>query len=213
MLIPLQSLLKKYNLKPRGVLHVGASEGQEAEVYRQAGIGKAIFIEAIPAVYRKLYARLLKHPRYAAYNLCITDKDGDVVKFNISNNGGQSSSIYEFGTHTAIHPGIDFIDRAEFPTTRLDTLFATHDLSYDYLEFINFDLQGCELLALKGMGDLIDRVQCAYLEVNKRETYKGCALLPEVTNYMNNNGLYMVEQSAWVGDSWADSFWVRRLSV
>jgi hypothetical protein len=33
MLIPFEKLIRKYNIHPKGVLHVGASTGQEAKDY------------------------------------------------------------------------------------------------------------------------------------------------------------------------------------
>lgn len=40
----------------------------------------------------------------------VSDKDDEMVMFNIANNG-QSSSILEFGTHSSEHPDVKFIDK------------------------------------------------------------------------------------------------------
>jgi len=47
-------LFEEFNIKPTGIIHIGASEGQEAEVYVQLGIKRMIWIEAIEEVYDKL---------------------------------------------------------------------------------------------------------------------------------------------------------------
>lgn len=207
MLIPIKQLLQKYNLKPKCVLHVGANEGQEASEYIRSGISSGVFIEALPDVYLKLQRNLHLLP-FTPINACISDKDYETVSFNVASNGGQSSSLLNFGQpHLNAHPEVRMVDKIHLQTIRLDTLLREMGLTFD---FINFDLQGSEMLALESMGDMIKNVKCAYLEINKRSTYIGASLLPEVTEFMNDNGLFMVEQSDWIGDTWADSFWIRR---
>lgn len=212
MLIPFDYLFKKYSLSPKAVLHVGSSTGQEASAYRACGIEKAIFIEAIPDVYVELLKNLVPYPGYIAFNECITDKDGEWVEFNVSSNGGQSSSIYEFGTHTACHPDVTFVDKLRLQTKRLDTLVKEYQIDFSDISFINFDIQGAELLALKSMGDLLNNITAAYLEVNKKETYKGCALVGEVDEYLSQYGLVRVETTDFIGDTWADAFYLKKPS-
>lgn len=210
MLIPFDYLFRKYSLSPKAVLHVGSSTGQEAAAYRACGIGKAIFIEAIPEVYVQLLKNLVPFfPGYVAFNECITDKDGEWVEFNVSSNGGQSSSIYEFGTHTVCHPDVTFVDKLRLQTKRIDTLIKEYQIDFSDISFINFDIQGAELLALKSMGDLLKNVTAAYLEVNKKETYKDCALVGEIDEYLSHYGFVRVETTSWVGDTWADAFYLR----
>lgn len=207
MLIPIDALLKKYNYQPGAVLHVGANEGQEAKAYMKAGIPEGLFIEALPEVFNKLSHNLAGTP-YTAAKACITDRDYDKVTFNVANNGGQSSSVFQFGMpHLTAHPEVKMTRAISLQTIRLDTLLSNVDIVFD---FINFDLQGAELLALNSLGKRIKDVNVAYLEINKKSTYVGCALLVEVETFMNKHGLYMVEQSPWIGDTWADSFWVRK---
>jgi hypothetical protein len=47
------------------------------------------------------------------------------------------------------------------------------------------------------------------LEVNKKETYKGCALVQDIDNYLFDD-FKRVETAEWVGDSWSDAFYVRK---
>ena len=54
MIIPLDYLRYKYNIKSKNILHCGASTGQEIDSYNLSGIEQVIWIEAIPAIYDKL---------------------------------------------------------------------------------------------------------------------------------------------------------------
>jgi len=209
MLIPFDFLFEKYKLSPKGVLHVGGSLGQEAAAYHKCGIPKAIFVEAIPDVYYKLVNNLRIFPGYSAVNACITDRDNDFVEFNVSSNEGQSSSIYEFGTHKDCHPDVTFVDKLKMTTARIDTLIKKQIIKFGDIDFINFDIQGAELLALKSMGVYLEQVTAAYLEVNKQETYKGCALVEEVDAYLLEYGLRRVETTRWIGETWADAFYIK----
>jgi len=206
MLIELSELYKKYHINPTGVLHIGASLGQEAETYHQHGL-KVIWVEAIRDVYKQLCRNVLKYTGTISINACVSDKDGDIVDFNISNNEGQSSSLFEFGTHTIEHPGIVFTEKTRLHTARVDTLLRDRKIEPHEYDFVNLDIQGAELLALKGMD--LTHIRYVYIEVNERELYKGCPLLPEIDAYLKRFDLHRVEtkMTNW---GWGDAFYIRK---
>ena len=51
--------------------------------------------------------------------------------------------------------------------------------------FWNFDIQGAELMALKGAGKAIEYAKALYLEVNTEEVYKGGCLISEIDDYLS----------------------------
>lgn len=209
MLIPFEELFPRHNVKPDGILHCGASTGQERETYHKLGIPTVIWVEAIPAVYLKLKSNLQHLPGQRALLACVSDKDGEVRKFNIANNDGQSSSLFEFGTHSKEHPTVKFTGSVEMKTRRVDTLLADYGIELKGQWLLNADLQGAELLAMKGMGDLLqNHFRWAYLEVNARELYKGCPLVGEIDQFMADNGFRGVEQHM-TGAGWGDRFYVK----
>lgn len=209
MLIPFKTLKQKYGINPTGVLHVGASTGQEAKDYYDNGIKRTIWIEAIPKVYRKLCDNIRSKPNAVAINACVTDKDGEILTFNISNNEAQSSSIFELGTHANVHPEVRYIRNIQVRTFRIDNLFEKKCFRIEDYTFLNLDIQGAELLALKGMGDMLNKVQFVYCEVNKEELYKGCPLVDDITAYLAQYGFKQVELD-WCGNfGWGDAFYIK----
>ncbi len=209
MLIDFRNLFPKYNIKPKGVLHVGANVGEEASIYDELGIKGALFIEANPEIFVKLESNLLhfynKGRDYTADCYCVSDIEGEDIMFHVSNNGSQSSSILELGTHLTAHPEVHYVRDIKMISTRLDTHIPA-DLGYD---FLNIDLQGAELKALKGMGELLHQFKWAYLEVNKEELYKGCALVGEIDEYMLTFGFKRVE-TKWCGNTgWGDALYIK----
>jgi len=204
MLIPFDKLIKKYNIKPKGVLHVGASTGQECEIYYRNGVERTIWIEAIPEVYLQLVKNVSKYKNTQTINACI-DETVKEVEFNISSNGGESSSMYEFGEHSKLHPDVTFTDKIKLTTKRIDSL----NLDLTGFDFLNIDLQGAELSALKSMGTLINQFNFVYLEVNKKETYKGIPLFDEVKAWLRDKG-FEFKEAVWVGECWGDAYFERK---
>ena len=209
MLIPFKTLLAKYQFTPTGVFHIGASTGQEAKDYFDSNMGEVVFIEAIPHVFKQLERHLAQYPRMIAINECIGDEDGKEMTFNISNNEAQSSSLLELDYHKTDHPDVFYCDKIQVKTKRVDTLLKERGINLADYDFLNIDLQGAELMALKGMGEELNKVKYAYLEVNKKHEYKDCPLLEDIDAYMDSFGFKRVELEGCGGFSWGDGFWIK----
>jgi len=63
------------------------------------------------------------------------------------------------------------------------------------IDLLWIDLQGAELKALKGMGELIRRVRFIYTEVEYQEMYVGQALFPEIDRYLAEHNFLIHRQS------------------
>ena len=209
MMIVFDYLVNKHNLDIKGVLHLGASIGQERDAYNTYCKGLVIWVEAIPKVYLELQQNIKSYSQQTAYNACLSNVDGDDVIFNVSNNESQSSSILELGVHALIHPGVHYVEQIAMKTQRVDTLLKDVDVST--INFLNVDLQGVEHLAIEGMGDLIKNIDYALLEVNIKETYKGCMLIEELDYFMLQRGFERVETGEWVAETWTDALYIRKI--
>lgn len=208
MLIPFHELFARHKIRPRGVLHLGASTGQEAEEYEKHGITDVIWVEAIPEVFRHLVSHVapLKH---RCFNACLGDTDGKEVLFNVASNQGQSSSYLKFGTHATAHPNVTFTKSFKTNTIRVDTLLSRSPVKFEGPWFLNVDLQGAELLALRGMGELLYHFDWAYIEVNEKPLYIGCPLLPEMDDFMIKSGFARKEMKM-TNWGWGDALYCRR---
>ena len=81
--------------KCKGIFHLGAHRGGEAEIYDWFQ-KKVIWIEANPKIFEDLEIKIMQFINQSAYNYLISDKNDDNVKFNLSNNDQVSSSIFNF---------------------------------------------------------------------------------------------------------------------
>jgi FkbM family methyltransferase len=210
-MISFDYLVDKHKLDIKGVLHLGASTGQERDAYDTYCKGKVMWVEAIPRVYLDLQQNIKPYPQQTAYNVCLSNVDGDEVVFNVSNNESQSSSILELGVHALIHPEVHYVEQIAMKTQRVDTLLKDVDVST--INFLNVDLQGAEHLAIEGMGDLIKNIDYALLEVNMKETYKGCMLIEELDYFMLQRGFERVETGEWVAETWTDALYIRKYKI
>ena len=211
MLIPLPELISKYNIRPIGVCHVGSSTLQEAKEYFNNGVRHVMAVEAIPEVFRRMkaHAESFAWESLVCINACITDKDGEEMNFKISSNDGESSSIYDFGTHAQMHPDVSFVDEVTLISSRLDTIIQREKIVMDKYNFLNVDLQGADLLAIKSLGDNLKFFSYAYVEVNRTAVYQGCALSHEVDTYMATFGFVPVE-TKWIDNQWGDCFFMKK---
>lgn len=208
MLIDFRQLFPKYGIAPKGVLHVGANVAEEAPVYDELGIKNVIWIEANNNLISKLSENVGKYGHQVIHE-CVGDINGEEVVFHISNNAGQSSSMLELGTHKTAHPEVHYIEDVRMKMTRIDALPIAP--GFKEFDFLNIDLQGAELKALRGMGDLLHQFKWAYLEVNKEELYKGCALVEDIDMYMLGFSFRRAE-TKWCGNTgWGDALYIKGL--
>ena len=170
------------NIHINGVFHLGAHECEELGMYNYLGIEKEniIWIDAIPSKVAEAKGRGIPN----VYSAVITDKDDADVVFNISNNV-QSSSVLQLGTHSQEHPGIVYVEHNHTKTITIDTFFERNNIDASKYDFWNFDIQGAELMALKGATQSIKYAKMIYLEVNEKELYKKCALINEIDDFLS----------------------------
>ena len=187
--------IKRSNLKgSNGVLHLGAHLAQEARYYAFHR-KPVLWIEAIPGIYAQLCERLEEYPDQKALCALLGDSDGGSVQFHISNNGrGMSSSIYDFGEKgqgpDSLWPeaNLHMVDTVSLEMRSLDTVLKEHNIhSADY-DFWIVDLQGAELLALKGAEESLTSCQSLMVETSTVNVYNHGVLWPELSEWLVHEG-------------------------
>jgi FkbM family methyltransferase len=178
--------IRNYYLRDRwlhgltNVIHVGANTGNEASRYAAYDVG-VLWIEPIPHVFDVLQRNIAPYPKQRAIHALITDKAGERVALNISNNEGQSSSIFEFSNHKEIWPDVRFSGKIDLVSTTVDDILSAEPLSYDGLVI---DTQGAELLVLKGATRFLPRFRAIKTEAANRELYRGAATAQNLISFL-----------------------------
>ena len=210
MLIPFPELIKKYKINPQGVFHVGSNTGEpECKWYYDNGVKRTVWIEALPDVYKEMKEIVSKYPKSIAINACISDVNGKEVNFNVSSNHGESSSMFEFGSHAVAHPDVTFTKQIKLKTSRIDSLVINKGINIREFDFLNIDLQSAEMLALKGMGDMLRLFSWLYIEVNRGDVYIGSPQFEDICAYVKEFG-FELKEVKWTGANWGDAFFEKK---
>lgn len=174
-------------------------------MYDSLGIKKVIWIDGNPDVMRKLH-QVVDPYGHLVLQALVTDVEGEVVRFNVTNYDGMSSSVYEFGTHRQFSPDTVVEAIYQLPTKTLNSLSEVYDFSG--CNMVNIDIEGAALLALKGATGLMHQFDYLYLEVQTENVFDGAALLPEVEAYLPD--FQIVETGMVPGQGWGDCLMIRK---
>lgn len=137
----------------------------------------------------------------------VSDRADNQTSFHITNNL-QSSSMLEMQEHLREHPSVVKTGTITLETTTVPNLLERHSLPITGYDFVNLDIQGAELLALRGMERMLGNVRAIYSEVNEKELYSGCARLDDILDFLGERGFMCVEV-AMTRHAWGDALFVR----
>lgn len=206
MLIPFNYLLilKK---KIKGIIHIGAHELEELPAYLKKEVKNIIWIEANPAKYNFIENKISRHGNMILGKFAAGSKK-EKLFLNISNNG-QSSSILPLGTHKTSYPNIFYTSQVSVDVLTYDSWAKNININKDLYNFINIDVQGYELEALKGMKDQLNLVDYIYLEVNFREVYINCSQIKEIDKFLSNYNFKRVGTYK-TTKGWGDAIYIKK---
>jgi FkbM family methyltransferase len=194
----------------KGVIHVGAHLCEETNYYYTLGLtnNNIFWVEGNPETYELIKSR---YPNFNIYHGLCTDKNGDKISFNITknkNNGNStdSSSIFKLGTHLQHHPFVIEDRTIEVKSIKLDDLLIHEPI--ENVNMMNIDVQGAELLVLKGSENILKQINYIYIEINREELYVGCALIEELDIFLKEKGFERV-LTKWTDFNWGDALYVK----
>jgi len=201
----IQTILNVTNTPLTGVFHVGAHDCEEMGFYNGWGITaeNVVWVEAIQSKVDQGKARGIPN----IYQAVITDKDDDVVLFHETNNV-QSSSILNLKTHLQEHPWVHYVKSTPMQTVTVDTFFRRNNLDASKYSFWNFDIQGAELLALKGAEESLKFANALYLEVNEKELYENCPLINDIDKFLLPRG-FSRANTQMTHHGWGDALYLK----
>jgi FkbM family methyltransferase len=209
MLIPMKEIVEKYNIKPTGILHVGAHECEEFNAYVMAGVPYTN-IHWVEAMQNKVDKMKEKYGDKLNMHQSVIDlEDNKEISFKITSNG-ESSSILDFGTHSSHHPHVTVTDTIMLKTSRLDTLIDNKNIPIDTIDFLNFDIQGVELRALQSMEKYLTHIKYIYTEVNTEQVYKDCAQINEIDTFLQDHGFERKETRIYKQFGWGDALYIKK---
>jgi FkbM family methyltransferase len=198
--------LKRIRHRPRGIIHVGAHLGEERDAYLALRPERIVWVEADPVLAKQLADSIAAQPSdvpQIVVEALVTDVDDDVRPFYLFSNERLSSSVFHSTQIKRDHwPSVrETGESLTLRTSRLDTALAAAGVEPESIDVIVFDVQGAELLALRGAGRFLDHAHFIEVEVSQEEIYEGAPLVGEVKSFLDAHGFAQVTSTTpWHGD-------------
>jgi FkbM family methyltransferase len=204
MLMPISN----FGIKPRGILHLGANTGEEADLYDALHPELVVWFECNPRSLPFLHMNVAHRPGHHVMTCAVSNVDGEAVDFHITNNDA-SSSILPLKEHLSAYPDVTEDKVIKVITHRVDGIIFQNGWQGKF-DFVNLDLQGAELIALQGMEKTLqDDIKWVYTEVNYKELYEGCALMEDISKYLAKFG-FEVFRVCDTNCGWGDAIYKKK---
>lgn len=196
---------KKKDINVNGIIHIGAHMAEEEPEYLKlvSGKDKIIWVEANP----ELAEKLRSYPQRNVSCALITDQDNDTKDFIITSHT-QSNSVLELEDHKTIFPCVHEIGRVKMQTSTIDNLYL-NDVLEKNINMLVMDIQGAELLALKGSDKCLHYFDIIYTKVNITHVYKDCALITDLDAFLGEYGFYRAE-TLLLDNAWGDAIYLKK---
>ena len=207
-MLPLQEILNKYNVHPKGVIHVGAHWAEEHEDYVKCGIERYIYIEPCKEAFDVLWNKMKLTAWATCLNFACGATEEKMVMHVSHNNQGQSNSLLAPSLHIEQHPEIVFNDAEVVEVIPLDKL------KIENFDFLVMDCQGYEGEVLKGATETLKHIDIVYSEINRGQTYAGNVEIEEMDELLDKNGFVRVE-THWPSPNWTwgDAIFLRKTLI
>jgi FkbM family methyltransferase len=203
MILNLDTLVKKFDLKINGIIHIGAHHGQEYELYKSHNVSNLIFFEPLISNFNVLKNNV--GSECILHNIALGNKTELVDMFVETDNFGMSSSVLKPILHVTQYPSIVFNKRETVLMKRLDDIWFNRS----NFNMINIDVQGYELEVFKGSVDVLQYIDYIISELNTEELYEGCAKLYELIDFLGPLGFKLVETDM-AGGNWGDGLFIKK---
>lgn len=207
---------KQNKVNVTGVLHVGAHRGEEIYDYESMGAKNVVWIEPVPELFKEMETFLTKAQCSVtshAYEYAASNTDHETVDFNLyfgpdarymSGNKGCSSLLKTSGRFESWSKGTIQVE-----TITLDTLLSENDFSFSDFEYLNMDVQGAELMVLRGSEKLLNHIKYIATEATwDNPDYIDNTDYGELKSLLESKGFVETEIKTHA-DNWGDALFVK----
>jgi FkbM family methyltransferase len=205
------------NVKPKIIFEIGAAQSEDTIKYAQKFPKASIYaFEPLPVNYEKGKVNIQKHAikNVNLYNIGMSDKEGKSQFFVSSLNsnpspnsiadGLRSSSLFSPGKHLAIYTNVLFDNSTYINCITLDIFCKQHEINH--IDFIQMDVQGAELLVLRGGMNALKKTDVIWLEVSNIDLYSNQPKANDIHNFMKSNGFKLLIDA--LGEVYGDRLYV-----
>ena len=177
-------LASQFYIRPDCIVHIGANDGREAHAYLESGARSVFYVEPIPSVFERLQTVIADMAGHQAINSVCGAESGRTVDFYVADNNGESSSLLGLGNHALIHPEVAYAGKITLTTKTVDDLFG----QLPKIDLMVIDVQGAEMMVLRGAQKTLASVSSVYCEVSDIEIYDGGCTWQEILAFLGGFG-------------------------
>jgi FkbM family methyltransferase len=190
-------LLASFSLPaPRSIMQIGASFGQEIDLFASNGISHGLFIEPLPFAFEILKEKCSQYPGYICVNQLAGKMDGEDHTFHVASNGGQSSSILRPKNHKSIFPTVTFDTEVAAQAFTIDTISVwvrqSETTLPEFYDLIYIDVQGAELEVFKGAVRNIQKSKYIFSELGFGGGYESDVSYLHLSYFLESFGYKLV---------------------
>lgn len=207
--IDLKSGLERAGIPARGVIHVGAHEGQEFGLYRSMGIAWQVWVEPQPLIFARLAAGLPKDERIVCINAACGPSHGTAEMHVLEGNDGKSNSLLAPTLHLERWPEFKPGGTIRVRVAPLDELLVEARIERSQFNLLCIDVQGFELEVLKGAETTVGSVGAIVCEVSATPLYKGGCTVDQLDRWLAQRAFARVD-TEWSSGISGDALYVRR---
>jgi FkbM family methyltransferase len=203
------------------IFDIGACEGEDAVRYARLFPNAAVYaVEPIPDNVARIHDTIARYgaTTVTVLPLALSDSSGlsrmyvssgsppDIEATDDWDFGNKSSSLLAPDLHLEVHPWVRFNETISVETRRLDGICAERGI--ERVDFIHLDVQGAELMVLKGAGSSLSEVTAIWLEVEAVPLYRGQPLKGDVEEFLGARDFRKLKDT--VGRVSGDQLWIHR---
>jgi len=203
----IQSFLKRYKIKPKGMIHVGGHMGHEVLPYALLGFEKVLIIEPLEPAIEKLQAITGIYNDLAQSCVAVFGGDPFVEIFLEQLAAGEkecNSTLYVTresalsSTHRPLSEvqvnGVNLSEVTMEQAIQVRPLDKIIEEKYAGIEFngIRVNVQGDELAVFRGAANLIGKLDFIFCEANYDQRYEGIPTTEELVGFLETHNHTLV---------------------
>jgi len=179
-----------FQVPRQGIIHIGARYAEELKYYQHFGIPNVLWVEADPEAEQRLRKLVEKHPGSQVAMFAASNYNGSIT-LHQTTNAGASSSVLPLKEHLKYHPTVQEQKTIEVVAKKMDDYLSSEQ--QNRYNMVVIDIQGAELLALKGAIETLKSVDAIIAETNYDELYEGGVFVADLDAFLQEQGFTRVD--------------------
>lgn len=173
----------------KGVIHIGAHNGEEVSNYKAKGINNIILVEANPNDYDFLKNKFGE--KCGVFNYAIFNKNENLTFYvHQSNSGTESSSVLKMDKFDKIVTSLKTTEEFIVEGITLDNFIVKENIDLNQYNLLITDIQGADYFAIEGGQNTLKNIDVVVVEVQFIELYEKYVSIEQFDELMSKNGMY-----------------------